>query len=91
MNDGEGTAGVDEFCEILLTEQERSVMRLVADGDANVVIGHKLFASEKTIERVLGRVYVKYGLAGSSKLENPRVKATLIFRGLVKFEVQAKS
>lgn len=70
--------------EFVLTDQERSVMQLVAEGNANVVISHKLFASEKTIERVLSRVYVKYGLAGTSKSENPRVKATLIFRGLVR-------
>lgn len=77
-------ARVSEISEIILTDQEKSVMALVAEGNANVVIGHKLFASEKTIERVLGRVYAKYGLAGTSKSENPRVKAALIFRGLAR-------
>ena len=69
--------------EINLSDQEISVMRLVAEGKANAVIARETFASEKTIERVLGRVYFKYGLAGASKTENPRVKATLIFCGLV--------
>ena len=69
--------------EFLLTEQENSVMRLVAEGKANAVIAGEIFASEKTIERVLSRIYFKYGLFGTSKTENPRVKATLIFHGLV--------
>ena len=69
--------------ELILTEQENSVMRLVAEGKANAVIAGEIFASEKTIERVLSRIYFKYGLIGTSKTENPRVKATLIFRGLV--------
>ena len=69
--------------EIILTDQESSVMQLVAEGKANAVIARQTFASEKTIERVLSRVYVKYGISGTSKSENPRVKATLIYRGLV--------
>ena len=69
--------------EIILSDQEISVMRLVAEGKANAVIARETFASEKTIERVLSRIYLKYGIAGSSKTENPRVKATLIFCGLV--------
>jgi DNA-binding NarL/FixJ family response regulator len=69
--------------KFILTDQEISVMRLVAEGKANSVIAGEIFASEKTIERVLSRIYIKYGLVGMSKTENPRVKATLIFRGLV--------
>lgn len=69
--------------EINLSDQEISVMRLVAEGKANAVIARETFASEKTIERVLSRIYLKYGVTGSSKTENPRVKATLIFCGLV--------
>lgn len=70
--------------EFALTDQEKSVMKLVAEGKANAVIAHEVFASEKTVERLLGRVYSKYGLAGTSKTENPRVRATLIFRGLAR-------
>ena len=70
--------------EINLSDQEISVMQLVAEGKANAVIARQTFASEKTIERVLSRVYVKYGISGTSKSENPRVKATLIYRGLVR-------
>lgn len=74
----------NESNEFALTDQETSMMQLVAEGKANAVIAHEVFASEKTVERVLGHVYQKYGLVGTSKTENPRVKATLIFRGLAK-------
>ncbi len=70
--------------EFILTDQESSVMRLVAEGMANAVIAQRTFASEKTVERVLSRVYGKYGISGTSKSENPRVKATLIYRGLAR-------
>jgi DNA-binding NarL/FixJ family response regulator len=67
-----------------LTDQERSVMERVAEGMSNAVIAGEVFASEKTVERVLSSIYSKYGLVGTSKIENPRVRATLIFRGLAK-------
>lgn len=67
-----------------LTDQEKSVMQLVAEGKSNAVIANEVFASEKTVERLLSQVYAKYGLAGTSKTENPRVRATLIFRGLAR-------
>jgi DNA-binding NarL/FixJ family response regulator len=67
-----------------LTDQERSVMERVAEGMSNAVIAGEIFASEKTVERVLSSIYSKYGLVGTSKIENPRVRATLNFRGLAK-------
>lgn len=67
-----------------LTDQERTVMERVAEGKSNAVIASEIFASEKTVERVLSSIYSKYGLVGTSKVENPRVRATLIFRGLSK-------
>lgn len=66
----------------ILTPQETQVMTLVSEGMSNAGIAAKIFVSEKTIERVLSNLYLKYGLAKTSKLENPRVRATLIFRGL---------
>jgi DNA-binding NarL/FixJ family response regulator len=65
-----------------LTAQERSVIEKVAEGKSNAVIAKETFASEKTVERVLSSIYAKYKLVGTSKTENPRVRATLIFRGL---------
>ena len=68
---------------ILLTDQDRSVMERVARGLSNAVIAGEIFASEKTVERLLTSIYGKYGLVGTSKLENPRVRATLFYRGLL--------
>lgn len=65
-----------------LTSQERAVMEKVSEGKSNAVIAKEIFVSEKTVERVLSSVYLKFRLAGTSKTENPRVRATLIFRGL---------
>jgi DNA-binding NarL/FixJ family response regulator len=66
-----------------LTDQERTVMDKVARGMSNAVIAGEIFASEKTVERLLTSIYSKYDLVGTSKLENPRVRATLIYRGLL--------
>jgi len=68
--------------EPVLTEQERAVMQLVAGGKSNAAIAQEIFLSEKTVEGLIHFVYKKYGIAGMSKTENPRVVATLIFRGL---------
>lgn len=65
-----------------LTTQESQIMELVSDGLSNSAVAGKIFVSEKTVERVLSNLYIKYGLARSSKNENPRVRATLIYRGL---------
>lgn len=69
---------------VLLTDQEYSVMERVARGMSNASIAGEIFSSEKTVERLLTLVYSKYGLVGISKSENPRVRATLIYRGLAK-------
>ena len=66
-----------------LTPQESQIMELVSEGLSNSTVAAKVFVSEKTVERVLSNLYIKYGLARSSKNENPRVRATLIYRGLV--------
>lgn len=68
--------------DLALTAQERSIMERVAEGKSNSIIAKEIFASEKTVERVLSAIYSKYGLVGISKIENPRVRATLIFKGL---------
>ena len=65
-----------------LTSQERDIMEKASEGKSNSVIAKEIFVSEKTVERVLSSVYLKFRLAGTSKTENPRVRATLIFRGL---------
>jgi two-component system response regulator DevR len=69
-------------CNMSLTNQERTVMEHVSYGMSNATIAGKTFTSEKTVERLLSLIYRKYGLVGTSKLENPRVRATLMYRGL---------
>lgn len=66
-----------------LTDQEVAVMQRVADGKSNATIAKEIFMSEKSVERILSSVYQKYAIEGSSKTQNPRVRATLQFRGLV--------
>lgn len=75
MNPSAGTTG--------LTDQEKAVMERVADGKSNSTIAKEIFMSEKSVERILSSVYHKYGVEGSSKTLNPRVRATLQFRGLI--------
>lgn len=75
MNPSAGAAG--------LTDQEQAVMERVADGKSNSTIAKEIFMSEKSVERILSSVYQKYGVEGSSKTLNPRVRATLQFRGLI--------
>ncbi len=73
---------VNSTGESVLTDQERAIMQLVAGGKSNAAIAREVFLSEKTVERLLTSIYTKYGIAGMSKTENPRVVATLKFRGL---------
>jgi two-component system, NarL family, response regulator DevR len=67
----------------LLTIQERDVMKHVAMGSSNATVATHVFMSEKSVERVLHSIYKKYGLEGTSKRDNPRVRATLMYLGLV--------
>ena len=66
-----------------LTPLEMQIMTLVSEGMSNSGIAGNVLVSEKTVERVLSNLYLKFGLTRVSKEENPRVRATLIFRGLV--------
>jgi len=68
--------------EPVLTLQERAIMQGVSSGKSNMAIAREISLSEKTVERLLHSVYTKYGIAGMSKTENPRVVATLKYRGL---------
>lgn len=67
----------------LLTPQEDSIMNLVSIGKSNASIAAELYVSEKTVERALTSIYSKFGLIGVSKVVNPRVRATLLYRNLV--------
>jgi two-component system response regulator DegU len=47
------------YVQNLLTPREVEVLKLVAEGNANKVIGEKLFISEKTVKNHLHNVYEK--------------------------------
>jgi DNA-binding NarL/FixJ family response regulator len=63
-----------------LTERERSVLELMAEGRSNAGIGHKLFLSPKTVETHVHAIFTKLGLAAAPD-DHRRVLAVLAFLG----------
>ena len=61
-----------------LTERERDVLALVAEGRSNTAIGEQLFLSRKTIETYVSQIFVKLGLHESPD-DHRRVLAVLAF------------
>jgi DNA-binding NarL/FixJ family response regulator len=61
-----------------LTERERAVLRLMAEGRSNLGIGKELFVSARTVETHVTSVFAKLGLAASD-IDNNRVRAVLEF------------
>lgn len=59
-------AGVEGLAE--LSEREREIARLVADGAANKQIALTLHLSEKTVANHLTNIYAKLGLRGRTEL-----------------------
>ena len=56
-----------------LTEREREILKMIALGMPNKVIGAKLFISEKTVKTHANHVFRKLGVAS-------RLQATLVFQ-----------
>jgi DNA-binding NarL/FixJ family response regulator len=52
---------------VLLTEQERKVLELVADGMTNRQIGNQLHLAEKTVKNYMSSVLAKLGLASRTQ------------------------
>ena len=61
-----------------LTEREREVLALMAQGHSNQGIGQKLFLSGKTIETHIGTIFTKLGLLPADE-GNRRVLAVLAY------------
>jgi DNA-binding NarL/FixJ family response regulator len=61
-----------------LTEREREVLALVAEGHSNGAIGAKLFLSRKTVESHISKIFAKLDL-GESPDRHRRVLAVLAF------------
>ena len=63
-----------------LTERERAVLELMAEGRSNQGIGKKLFLSPKTVETHIHRIFWKLGLEAGVE-DHRRVLAVLAFLG----------
>jgi DNA-binding NarL/FixJ family response regulator len=61
-----------------LTEREREVLALVAEGRSNKGVALQLFVTERTIEAHLTQIFAKLGLSGSD-LQHRRVLAVVTF------------
>jgi serine/threonine-protein kinase len=62
-----------------LSEREREVLSLVAEGLSNAAIGRRLFISARTVEVHCAQVFGKLGLGEESGDTNRRVLAVLAF------------
>ncbi|MFD7130798.1 AAA family ATPase [Streptomyces sp. NPDC059894] len=75
-----GTAQIGDFCEpepvevpdrqdwSALTEQQRRIAALAADGYTNREIGARLFITASTVEQHLTRIFRRLGVAGRAQL-----------------------
>jgi DNA-binding NarL/FixJ family response regulator len=61
-----------------LTDRERDVLALIAEGHSNTAIGEKLFLSRKTIEAHISQIFLKLDLRESPD-QHRRVLAVLAF------------
>jgi DNA-binding NarL/FixJ family response regulator len=51
-----------------LTNREREIALLAADGLASRVVAERLYVSVRTVENHLGRIYTKLGVASRAEL-----------------------
>ena len=61
-----------------LTEREREVLALIAEGLTNLTIGQRLFISERTVEVHTTQIFTKLGLLDGTT-GNRRVLAVLVY------------
>jgi DNA-binding NarL/FixJ family response regulator len=62
----------------LLTDREREVLQAMATGRNNAAIAKSLYMSDRSVEKHIGAVFAKLGLAGEQEV-NRRVMAVLAF------------
>lgn len=59
-------AAADAHALASLTDREREILALVADGMSNAAIAERLVLSDRTIERHLSNIYTKLGVEGKA-------------------------
>lgn len=64
-----------------LTDRERAVLSLMAEGRSNVGIGKELFLSPRTVEAHIAAVFTKLPLDAEDNTMNRRVLAVLAYLG----------
>jgi DNA-binding NarL/FixJ family response regulator len=70
-----GRSGDDPLAE--LTDRERDVLRLMAEGRSNAGIAQELYISERSVERHVTSILDKLGLDTAAPQDNRRVLAVL--------------
>ena len=65
----------------LLTDRERDVLRLMAEGRSNAAIAGILVIVEATVEKHINSIFAKLGLASSGS-DHRRVRAVLTYLNL---------
>lgn len=61
-----------------LTERQREILHLTAQGYSNAAIAEQLFLSHRTVENHLSRIYQVIGIDSQANIQ-PRVAAALIY------------
>ena len=62
-----------------LTEREREILELIAQGYTNAAIAERLVLSERTVENRLNQLYHELGLVSERREFNTRVRAALMY------------